>query len=397
MNELILRNYEISKLSIDYPTVTNVVILGFLLIISLLWTQKQSTRFLDRDQTDQLRGGSILLVIMTHLWQHVSAVEASPHLSGYGVSMFLFISGFALTSTLDKPTFTWSRFLSRRLRRMMVPYWALTVVWLFADYFLLHRTYALRDMMYTFAGINIRPISDIDYVRWYITWIIMWYFAFAASNRLLSNYGAMLSIFGFGIVLLVLRVMEAIPLVSHPIHMLTFPLGMLVATYRRNVTAWLSGRETRLLMVFGTASLVLLSSGLVLLGWESAGNSKAVSTILGGGAQLAWCVVFAMAVAALGRYGYVSKFLKSWGTVSYGAFLIHGPLLIKYNPIMGLFPGYAVVISFLLFLAMVWVLAFFLHSFLDHMWKWLDTRSQSTERLRALETGDLKVRTVDGS
>jgi peptidoglycan/LPS O-acetylase OafA/YrhL len=361
MNTLFLRNFETSKLSIDYPTVTNVVILLLLLLISLLWTRKQSTTFLDQDQTDQLRGGSILLVIMTHFWQHVSAVEATPHLSGYGVSMFLLISGFALTSTLDKPTFTWARFLSRRLRRMMVPYWVLTVVWLFADYVLLHRTYSLQDITCTMAGINFHTITQIDYVRWYITWIIMWYFAFALTNRFLSNYGSLLCVFAFGILLLILRVMDAIPLVSHPVHMLTFPLGMLLATYRKNVSDWVSGRGNRLVLIFGTASLLLLSSGLIMLASESASASKALSITFSGSAQLAWCVVFAMAVAFLGRYGYVSKFLKSWGKVSYGAFLIHGPLLIKYNPIMGLFPDSIFPVTFMVFLAVLWVLSFGFH------------------------------------
>lgn len=394
---LFLRNYEASKLSIDYPTATNVLILACILLISLLWIRRQSTSFLDREQTDQLRGGSILLVMMTHLWQHVSAVQASPCLSGYGVSMFLLISGFALTSTLDKPSFTWSRFLFRRLRRMMVPYWILTGVWLFADYVLLHRTYTLHDITYTLAGINMHTISDIDYVRWYITWIIMWYFAFALTNRFFSSYGSFLCLFGLGILLLIFRFRGALPPISHPVNMLTFPLGMLLATYRKNVSHWLSGHGNRLLIVFGGASLLLLGSGLILLAAGSASSSKAVSTTFSGTAQLAWCVVFAMAVALLGRYGYVSKFLSSWGKVSYGAFLIHGPLLIKYNPIIGLFPGNALVVSFPLLLALVWVLAYFLHSFLDHMWELVDRLPLSNEPLPILDAPKLNLTEVDES
>jgi len=391
MSTTLLSNYEVSKLSIDNPTATNVAILTLILLISLLWRRRQSTTFLDQDQTDQLRGGSILLVIITHLWQHISTVEAIPRTSGYGVSMFLLISGFALTSTLEKPVFTWARFLSRRLKRMMVPYWILTGIWLFADYILLQRTYTLHDITLTFAAINIHTISNIDYVRWYITWIIMWYFAFALINRLFSNYGALLCLFGLGIVLFVLRVMEAIPLVSHPVHMLTFPLGILLATFRQNVSGWFSERANRIMIVFGMAAIVLLSSGLLMLIAEDPISSEASLMALSGSAQLAWCVVFAMAVAAMGRCGYISTFLKSWGKISYGAFLIHGPLLIKYNPIMGLFSGSALVLSFAVFLAMIWVLAHLLHSFLDHMWKRLDGLSGSSKRTLSLDPQKFEV------
>lgn len=399
---MFLKNYEATKLSIDYPTITNVALLFFLLLISLLWTRRQSTTFFDRDQTDQLRGGSILLVIMTHLWNHVSTVDATPHLSGYGVSMFLLISGFALTSTLGKQTFTWGRFLYRRLRRLMIPYWLLTFVWLLADYVLLHRTYSLHDITYTFLGLNFHTVlRSIDYTRWYITWIIMWYVAFAVANRFLSRFGAMFCIFGFGLLLLILRVMDAIPLGAYPIQMLAFPLGMLLAAYRTNVTDWLSGRDNRMVVVFGAGALLLLGSGLVLLDLDSGRTSKMVSTMLfqtfSSSAQLAWCIVFAMAVAGLGRYGYISRFLQSWGKVSYGAFLIHGPLLIKYNPIMGLFPSDAVVLSFALFLAMVWVLAYCFHALLDRAWEWADNRQRSTERPPLLDSRTLNVTTADGS
>lgn len=395
MDGVFLRNYEAAKLSIDYPTLTNIAILVLLVLISLLWTRKQSTTFLNRDQTDQLRGGSILLVIVTHLWQHVSSVEASPHLSGYGVSMFLLISGFGLTSSLNKKTFTWATFLYRRLRRMMVPYWILTCVWLYVDYQLLHRTYSLHDITYTFAGINFHTISNIDYVRWYITWIIMWYVVFSVANRLFSRYGAMLSLFVFGAIMLALRVMEAIPLVSHPVHLLAFPFGMLLATYRTNVTEWLSGRGNRMVMLFGAGSLLLLGSGLVLLNLDSPGTSKAAFYTFSGSAQIGWCIVFAMAVAGLAHYGYVSKFLESWGKISYGAFLIHGPLLIKYNPIMGLLPSWAMVVSFPIFLALVWVLAYLFHAFLDRMWSWADGLSKSAEHPRLLDLGRSRVKTAE--
>lgn len=394
MSGSILTNYEASKLSIDYPTITNIVILGLLLLISLLWTRKQSTTFLDKDQTDQLRGGSILLVIMTHLWQHVSTVVATPDLGGYGVSIFLLISGFALTSTLGRKTFTWGRFLYRRLRRMMIPYWLLTVVWLFADYVLLQRTYSLLDITYTFAGLNFNTLSHIDYVRWYITWIIMWYVAFAVANRFLSRFGAMFCIFGFGFLLLILRIMRLVPLVGHPIHMLAFPFGMLLATYRTNVTDWLSGRDNRMVVIFGAGALLLLGSGLVLLDLDKAGTSRVVFQTFSSGAQIGWTIVFVTAIFGLGRYGYLSRFLQSWGKISYGAFLIHGPLLIKYNPIMNLFPSYAVVVSFLLFLVMVWVLAYLLHAFLDRMWEWLDGLSKSSEQTRLIATSGFAVTPV---
>jgi membrane-bound acyltransferase YfiQ involved in biofilm formation len=372
MNSLFLTNYEVSKLNIEYPNITNIVILVFLILMSFLWTRKQTTTFLDRDQTDQLRGGSILLVIVTHLWAHVSTVEAVPGVGGYGVVMFLLIAGFGLASSRGDKTFVWTRFLSRRLRRVMMPYWIITPVWLLADYFLLDKIYTVQDVTLTMAGMNFYDaIAFIDYTRWYITSILLWYIAFALTNQFMSRPGAILSLFGFGVLLLILKVYRVIPLGNHPIQMFAFPLGMVMATYKNNISDWLSNGKNRLTVLIGSTSLLIVS-GVTILFLDRGSASRVIYYGVGDIAKVAWSILFVMSVALLGRYGYMSSFLKSWGKVSYGAFLIHGPLLIKYNPIMGWFPSYAVAVSMVIFIAMVWVVSYCFHAFVDVVWNWLE-------------------------
>ena len=137
------QNYEISKLSIPDPVLNNLIILCLLLGMSALRLKKSGSGFLDRIQTGQLKGLAIVLVVLGHLRVHVSEHPA-PTYASYAVALFLFLSGFGLTMSSLKKKLGVREFFVRRLSRVMVPYWMITLIILIADYLILGRTYSLR-------------------------------------------------------------------------------------------------------------------------------------------------------------------------------------------------------------------------------------------------------------
>lgn len=184
------QNYEISKISVENPNFVNLVIIIMLFFISVLFLGKrQSWKILDRNQTNQLRGISILSIIVGHLWVHVSSIKPSLLMGGEGVALFLVLSGFGLTRSFyeKKPSIT--SFFIRRIERIMFPYWFITFIIIVLDYVILARVYSPKDIVLTLFGINISSTTyHIDYVRWYITLLLFWYIIFGFLVRVTTPF-----------------------------------------------------------------------------------------------------------------------------------------------------------------------------------------------------------------
>src|SRR5689334_13260056 len=97
-------NYETVKLNVGYPTAFNIAIIGILVAVSILTARRRSggISFMDMTQTTQIKGLAILLVVVGHLWFHVSESRAVPILGDYSVTVFLILSGFGITNTFTK-------------------------------------------------------------------------------------------------------------------------------------------------------------------------------------------------------------------------------------------------------------------------------------------------------
>jgi len=70
-----------------------------------------------------------------------------------------------------------------------------------------------------------------------------------------------------------------------------------------------------------------------------------------------FCLLSILSISFLANFGYTSKFLALFGCLSYELYLIHGPLLIKYNPIVGNFENGSTLIELLLWFEVVLGLA----------------------------------------
>lgn len=133
----ILHNYEFSKLLVQNSEINNLIIVILFLAICFFTLKGKGKHriFLNRQQTDQLRGLAIILVVLGHLWVHVTNSLPKLLLGGDAVTLFLIISGYGLMHSYKNKIVVLSSFLTKRLKRVMIPYWTISVFIITLDYF----------------------------------------------------------------------------------------------------------------------------------------------------------------------------------------------------------------------------------------------------------------------
>ena len=173
------KNYEIIKLEIFHPDYVNLLIILMFIIVATLTIKKDESNssgngLLSISHTDQLRGLAIFFVVLGHLWVHASKTSAQIILSGDAVSLFLLLSGFGLAISTKNKIIGFKEFCLKRIKRVMLPYWLVTIFIIMLDYLILGRTLQFDSLLMTFSGINTRiELRNVDYVRWFITFILL--------------------------------------------------------------------------------------------------------------------------------------------------------------------------------------------------------------------------------
>jgi peptidoglycan/LPS O-acetylase OafA/YrhL len=333
--------------------------------LALFSITKKGTIFLDIFQTEQLKGVAILLVIIGHLWVHVICPGDVPVLGGYAVSLFLILSGFGLTLSVKNKPLILANFIRKKILKIMVPYWIITVTIIFLDYMLLHKTYSFSSILFTLFGMNFtKNLMSMDYSRWYISLLLINYAAFILVNHYLNYLGPLKCIFAIAIVIAVLRVFKVFPLGSID-QIFAFPLGCLIARYYSLVFQVLTKRRFR----YAISISIILCIGVTFIvrsygiqPGETSLAGKIALLFLNSANSMLFCALLIIISMWIGDCGYISRFCLFTGTISYELYLIHGPLLIKYNPIIRLFPVDFIPISFIVFLALIMFCSFIFHS-----------------------------------
>jgi peptidoglycan/LPS O-acetylase OafA/YrhL len=353
----ILRNYEAEKLQVSRPDVYQGVML--LVVGVLAWAsigKRAPAPLLDRGQTDQLKGVAIIVIIVSHVSIHVCGQLTFLRLNGDGVTIFLMLSGFGLTVSSGTQRPRAMAYAASRVRRVMLPYWLATAVILTLDAALLRRVLGLRDLALTLLGLNYTPATrHLDYARWFVTFILAWYFLFYVAMILREKLGLDVLVFLFSCSL-------AIYLLDHFVcdwayQEFAFPAGCALGRYRDRIKA-LVKEDGRRWTQYG---LALVVAGLIYQAGMPAVYPKLWPMVFFRLSFQVASIALAMGLVILcgqmGDRGRFSAVLAIFGTVSYELFLLHGPLLIKYNPVFGMLPAAALPASFLLLLALLLALS----------------------------------------
>ena len=343
------QDYQEDKINFDNVEILNIILILILFSITILTLRKRDKwRSMDFITTDQLRGIAILMVIQGHLWVHVAKEKASFIMSGDGVTLFLFISGFGITKSLLKDTGL-ENYVIKRINRVIIPYWIATVMILVFDYFLINKTYSASNIILSLFGINIYDIlHEFDYVRWFITFLLFWYLVTYSLFYIKKKSVVVILIFVIGQLALLLD--------YYVLHFgwyqyLAFPAGVYFALNESKIEKKFRIRKTAFQYLELTIVAFCICYKIYFADTLSFHLPSIIIFLLNDVVSVVMILAILLLISEIKNY--YSQFLLLLGKYSYWIFLLHGVFLMKYNPVFKLgsvywtFPVFIILILFI--------------------------------------------------
>ena len=331
---------------------TAVVAFGIILTITITAHGAIRKALFPLEVTNELKGLAILMIILSHIGYFlVSDRQFLAPLSNYagiGVDLFLALSGFGLVvSALRKPLSV-GQFYLKRLPRIYLPMILTLLIFLILDAFFLHQTYPLKTTLMNLFGIFPRAdlYNDIDSPMWFITFLLVNYllfpFIFRRRFPALSALAMTIAVLLFDLGITRLNLLSPNLNQFYKLHFLSFPLGMFIAAILNQPPAWLKMTAENLhsKIKHPYALTILRLIGLVLAGFtlyyfyyhSQVGRGWQLEAAASLANVVAILVIFILKKVDFGA-------LALFGTFSFEIYLLHWPLLWRYNFLFGRLPA----------------------------------------------------------
>ncbi|KLE08948.1 acyltransferase family protein [Aliarcobacter butzleri] len=365
---------------------TNIVIAVVLLVLFLTFKKSQHTDVFPISVTNELKGLGILTVVFAHFaYMKVTNADFLFPLSiiaGVGVDLFLFMSGYGLSVGMLKRPMKTLDFYKKRVIKIFIPFWVALIIIFAADAIFLKEYYMATSLTTTGEGGSIAlyifrsmlgffptalGFGDVNSPFWYITWMIMFYLLFPIvffkdkpwlTALILAVIATIIGTFNPG---------DLGDNWLHRLHTLAFPMGI--------IAAWLlqakEGQENKFvtfikefrLKKVGLVRYLIIALMFVVVYYVSQNTtanswptltaifvkSFYVEQLMSLVIMMAFIVIFVLKKVD-------NKFLAIYGVYSYEVYLIHWPLIGRYDFFFDYLPSWAAVIC--------WLVAFILVSML---------------------------------
>lgn len=310
------------------------IVLGAILLFSI--RKKTSDKKLPLQTTQELKGVAILAILLGHIGYSLFPTQGFLFplsvFSGMGVDLFLFLSGFGVTVSQIKTPLSLKDFYKKRLSKVFLPLWCVLLIFFLLDFFVLHKSYPLSEWGLSFVGIFSRAdlFQNINSPLWYITFILFYYLLFPIFfKRKIPAFSALALFLVTWVVL-----QQAIPVDPavknlYALHLFAFPLGIIFAGYWPQISHFLEIKKkylTSLVVIFSTVCLWYfgIHSGV----GKGVFFEQGISLLL---------VFFTLSIFILKRFEF--RFLSLLGIYSYEIYLLHWPLLSRYDVLYTHFPA----------------------------------------------------------
>jgi peptidoglycan/LPS O-acetylase OafA/YrhL len=345
--------------------------------------------------TQELKGLAILTIVLAHI-AYMLVTDSSflyplSVAAGVGVDLFLFISGYGLVVGMLRSPLTPVQFYRRRLSRVFIPFWFVIVLLFIADMLVLGRSYDAGYVARSLLGWFPRASAweDVNSPFWYITWILMFYLLFPLVFSGRRPWLSALVLAAIANALAAWNPLEMQANWLHRLHTNAFSLGMLMAwalDRRPDIRARLiEFRDAR----GGWLRLAVVTIALAIALWLAPQGSATAwptwsAALETAGFNPGYFIGQAVSISTLAALvvAFVLKrrdsvFLYWFGVYSYETYLLHWPLMSRYDVFYGVLPaGVATVAWLTSFIALGWLL----RKALDPIEALVDKRPKSTKQ-----------------
>ena len=370
MGPITLANDVISFTALQLSTF---VVIAFAILV-LFTTLKQSTHsdVFPVSVTNELKGLGILTVVFAHFaYMKVTNADFLFPLSiiaGVGVDLFLFMSGFGLTVGMLKRPMKTVDFYKKRVIKIFIPFWIALIIMFIADAVFMDKTYSVGYIIKSMLGFfpTADGFGDVNSPFWYITWMIMFYLLYPL---VFFKDKPWLSAIILAVIATIIGTFNIFDLGSnwlHRLHTVAFSMGIILA-WLLQVKEGEKNRFIEYIKDFRDNSkdmkYIVIAIMFVIVFYVSqrtgAGSWPSLTAILGQGffVEQLMSIVIMLAFTVIFILKKIdSKFLTMYGVYSYEVYLIHWPLMAKYDIFFVYLPAWAAVIA--------WLVAFILVSML---------------------------------
>lgn len=296
--------------------------------------------------TQELKGLAILLIIFAHIGYGLIAdprfLWPLTNLAGLGVNIFLFVSGYGLTSSNIKKPLGIKDFYTRRLKKLFIPFWIILAIYFLLDFFVLNRTYPTEYITRSFAGIfkTADMHSDIDSPLWYFSFILFYYLLYPIVYIKKRPWLSAIVIYGITYALLHhSHYIESLDNVRfYKVYALAFPLGMVAAWLNskqgeirgfldKYISAFNDSKVMRKAAYYSSIAalaIIFIYARSLSAPWDTPQKEQAINILT---------MLCLIAIFLLKRIDM--KLLYIFGIYSYEIYLLHWPLMSRYDFLFG--------------------------------------------------------------
>ena len=367
---------------------TNLIVIAVLIAV-VLFTFKRAkhTDLFPVSVTQELKGLGILTVVFAHfaymLVTNADFLFPLSIIAGVGVDLFLFMSGYGLTVGMLKKPLPIFEFYKRRVIKIFIPFWVAIILIFAANAIFLDIHYTVPYMIQSLLGWfpTAEGFNDVNSPFWYITWMMMFYILFPL---VFSTKRPWLSAIILSVIATLIGVYNPLEMGDnwlHRLHTVAFSLGI--------IFAWLlfetKDKENKLVKVlkhFRNESkfmpYIVISLMLAVVVYMSlhttANHWPTLTAILGKGYfvdQLTSIIIMFAFIIIFSLKRFDNRFLSIYGLYSFEVYLIHWPLMGRYDVFFDILPAWAAVVAWMVtFILVSWLL----QKIISPIGSWVDSR-----------------------
>lgn len=351
------------QIDVQNPGLQTLIFTIILVLALFIFIRKKKDKsFFSLETSNELKGFAILSIVFSHIGYSLSADTSFLFplsvLAGVGVNLFLFLSGFGLAMSAVKKTLSPLQFYLKRITKIFIPLWIVLLALLILDWFVLHRFYPVTEIVQSFLGFYKQAdlAGNINSPLWFITIILFYYLIFPwffkkehpfLSALLLFFCGYFFVDYGF----------QSIWRVEYlyRLHYMALPLGVafaglvssnILSEYGKKVLVFFSSKKWLKVFGLGLLASIFLIAFLYLAIHSGVNQGPRLEQYISNITMLLIVGLFLMKPFSI-------KFFNLLGVYSYEIYLLHWPILSRYDMFYNWLPaGVATALYIVLFLGL---------------------------------------------